>query len=132
VPRLLAGAQRHGRAELAVLAIELGVPPLSVLAIAWVVAVVAAAGWWAVGGAHVPLVLLLSGGVAALTAALLAWAKFGRTVLPLTALLAAPWYILTKVPIYVAFLLRPQRAWVRTQRDAPVRPASPPAAEVAP
>jgi hypothetical protein len=132
VPRLFAAAQRQGRAELAVLAVELGVPPLSALAIAWVVAVAAAAGRWAVGGAEIPLVMLLSAGGAAAAAALLAWAKFGRTVLPPAALAAAPWYILTKLPIYLAFLVRPQRAWVRTQRDAPARPASPPAAEVAP
>jgi hypothetical protein len=34
------------------------------------------------------------------------------------ALLATPLYILSKLPIYVAFLVKRQQQWVRTERDA--------------
>jgi cellulose synthase/poly-beta-1,6-N-acetylglucosamine synthase-like glycosyltransferase len=138
VPRLLSASVRQRRPDLAALAAELSVPPLSVLGLLWAITVTAAAIGWQLGGWELPLVLLLVGGGVTMTAALLAWAKFGRTVLPPTALLAAPWYVLAKLPIYLAFLRRPQRAWVRTPRDTPAQPddsrsgTSPPAAEVNP
>ena len=48
------------------------------------------------------------------------WAAFCRRQVPLVALLAAPLYIAAKLPIYLAFLVKRQKHWVRTQRD-PVR-----------
>src|SRR5947209_14230915 len=53
-----------------------------------------------------------------------AWAKFGRHSLPLTALLAAPFYMAWKVPMYMAFLFKRQKEWNRTARAqaAPVLP----------
>jgi cellulose synthase/poly-beta-1,6-N-acetylglucosamine synthase-like glycosyltransferase len=131
-PRLAAAAVRQRRVDLLGLAAELGVPPLSVLGLLWAAAVAASSAQWYAGGEALPLLLLVGGGGAALTAALLAWAMFGRQVLPPTALLAAPWYVLGKLPIYLAFLLRPQRAWVRTERDSHSGPAGPPPAEAAP
>ncbi|MCY7273212.1 MAG: hypothetical protein LH702_05575 [Phormidesmis sp. CAN_BIN44] len=52
-----------------------------------------------------------------MSAILAAWAKFGRVDLPLRELLAVPFYILWKVPLYLKFLIRPQKTWVRTERD---------------
>jgi len=46
-----------------------------------------------------------------------AWAKFSRAEIPGTALLAMPFYLLWKVPLYFAFLLRPQTRWLKTERD---------------
>ena len=63
-----------------------------------------------------PAGLLLVGGAVAAVAGLFAWAAFGRAVLPPAALLAAPVYAVGKLPMYLAFLVRPQRAWVRTPR----------------
>ena len=83
-----------------------------------------AGGWWAL-----PLWLLLAGGGLLLVAIFAAWAKFGRATLPFTSLLATPFYVLWKVPIYVAYFVRRQQAWVRTERD---RPAVPPPAEQIP
>jgi hypothetical protein len=34
----------------------------------------------------------------------------------LTELLAVPWYIVAKAPVYVRFIVRRQKAWVRTDR----------------
>jgi hypothetical protein len=45
-----------------------------------------------------------------------AWAKFGRD-LPFLSLLVVPFYIIWKLPLYLAFLFKPQTKWVRTERD---------------
>jgi cellulose synthase/poly-beta-1,6-N-acetylglucosamine synthase-like glycosyltransferase len=115
VPRLCIQAVRQRRLDLAGLALELGVPPLSVLALAWtsaaVVSLTLAESW-------LPAWLLLTGGAIAAVAGLLSWFAFGRAVLRPAALLAAPLYAAGKLPMYLKFLVRPQQAWVRTPRDA--------------
>jgi cellulose synthase/poly-beta-1,6-N-acetylglucosamine synthase-like glycosyltransferase len=125
-PRLLREAVRQRRFDLAGLALELGVPPLSVLVMLWTVAVVVAVS---LADSWLPAAVLLSGGAAAGVTGLLAWARFGRGVLPPAALLAAPVYAAGKLPIYLAFLVRRQRAWVRTPRNDP--PPEPLPGEVA-
>jgi cellulose synthase/poly-beta-1,6-N-acetylglucosamine synthase-like glycosyltransferase len=114
VPRLLVEAVRQRRADLAALALELGVPPLSVLALLWVAAVITAlifAESW------LPAGMLLAGGAAVALAGLLAWAKFGRAVLPPAALLGVPVYVIGKLPVYARFIFRPQKTWDRTPRS---------------
>lgn len=123
VPRLIGQAIRLRRPDLLGLALELGVPPLSMVCLAWALGLVAAVGWWAVGGWALPAWLLVGGGMLLFLGVVAAWAKFGRATLPFTSLLATPFYILWKVPIYVAYFVRRQQAWVRTERD---RPAAPP------
>jgi hypothetical protein len=67
-------------------------------------------------------------GLLLLSAVMLAWARFGRSILSLGQLLLIPLYVLWKIPMYIAFIVRPQRQWVRTERD----PAPPPKADSAP
>jgi cellulose synthase/poly-beta-1,6-N-acetylglucosamine synthase-like glycosyltransferase len=124
VPRLCVQAVRQRQIALAGLALELGVPPLSILVLAWVAAVVASL---TLAEAWLPAQLLLGGGAVAGVAGLLAWVEFGRAVLPPAALLAVPIYAFGKLPMYLRFFVRPQRAWVRTPRDAP-----PPSEDVRP
>jgi cellulose synthase/poly-beta-1,6-N-acetylglucosamine synthase-like glycosyltransferase len=118
VPRLLAAGLFRGRPALLGLALELSVPPLSLMGLLYV----AAACLWLVVRPPLPGLLLACGAAAVVAAALAAWARFGRNCLPFTRLLAAPFYALVKVPIYLAFLFRPQRAWVRTTRAGPGPP----------
>jgi hypothetical protein len=58
----------------------------------------------------------VTAGLALIAAILTAWGRFGQTDLPLAQLLAIPFYIVWKVPVYLKFLVRPQRSWVRTDR----------------
>lgn len=48
---------------------------------------------------------------------LLAWAKFGRSVITIRELLTVPFYILSKVTIYFHFFTDKQKSWVKTKRD---------------
>ena len=47
-----------------------------------------------------------------------AWIKFGRKIISGLALLSVPFYLLWKVPIYVGFLINPEKNWIRTKRDS--------------
>ena len=121
VPRLLAAALRHRRIDLLALAMELSVPPLSLLFLLWGATLVALIGGWWMGGSALPALVLGTAGGAVLVLIMAAWARFGRQYLPLRSLLAVPFYVLWKVPIYIAFLLRPQWTWIRTERS-PIPP----------
>jgi hypothetical protein len=88
----------------------------------WAVGVAGLAGGSALGGSPLPAVILGLGGLAVLLAIFAAWLRYGRQRLPFTTLLTAPFYILWKLPIYVRFLFRRQKAWVRTERG-PLSPS---------
>lgn len=115
---LRVASHRHDRA-LWRLALDICVPPLSLLALATgsVLGLSLLAG--ALGGSWLPA------GLAAVATACLgvaigsAWARHGRSTLPLATLLLAPCYVLAKVPMYVGLTRRQPSTWVRTERDAP-------------
>jgi cellulose synthase/poly-beta-1,6-N-acetylglucosamine synthase-like glycosyltransferase len=119
VPAMLRRALSHRDARLLGMALDLCVPPLALLAAAAIVATAAAAGLWA-GSGHVAL-LVIHGALLAvfILAALLAWSVRGRDLVRLRELLSIPLYIGAKLPIYVRFLVRRQKQWVRTDRDKP-------------
>src|SRR5438045_1003250 len=125
VPRLLIAALRRGRPGLFGLALDLSVPPLSMLFLVWALALVGMLAWWAEGGSPLPAAVLAGGGAAAALAGFAAWARFGRDLLPAASLPAVPLYVLGKLPIYLSLLWKPQREWVRTERGA-VPPAEGP------
>lgn len=105
------------RPSLIAAAIDLAVPPLSLLVMAAIATLIATSviGW----GFAIPGPALLAAAslaVAALTL-ILAWARYARESLPLGAALAIPGYILWKLPIYTKFLTGREKAWVRTDRD---------------
>jgi cellulose synthase/poly-beta-1,6-N-acetylglucosamine synthase-like glycosyltransferase len=118
VPWLLLSAVRQCRPDLLGLALELSVPPLSMLTLLWGAAVLL----WCATRTPLPGALLASEAILAAATLLGSWFRFGRDCLPFTSLLAAPFYVLTKIPIYLAFVWKPERAWVRTTRE-PLTPS---------
>ncbi len=117
VPTLLKAAIQQRRLDLLAIALDLSIPPLSLLVMLWVAftALIGLAGL--LTGFWLPTGILLLAGLMIFTAVLAAWLKFGRTNLPASTLLAAPFYILWKIPLYFAYLIKPQTRWVRTSRD---------------
>lgn len=122
VPRLMRVAWQQKRLDLLAIALDLSIPPLSLLVMLWTVGTIAAISWQIVAGSVLPTVILVVEGLMILTAILAAWAKFGRSELPLVALLSVPFYILWKIPLYFSFLVKRQTKWVRTERDAAESP----------
>lgn len=117
-PRLMLAGLRQLRLDLLGLALELSVPPLSLLFCIWVAALtLAMVAWWQINLA-IPAMILIGDAALLVLAIGAAWAKYGRERLPLSVLLLAPVYVLGKLPIYLKFLVRRQKAWVRTERSA--------------
>ena len=117
VPRLIKGAVRRRSVCALALALELAVPPLSLLVMLFLAAIGAAVLAARYGASWVAPNLLLGGGVMVLLCISAAWMKFGRQHLPLMSLLAAPLYVIWKIPLYLAFVFKPQKEWVRTDRS---------------
>jgi cellulose synthase/poly-beta-1,6-N-acetylglucosamine synthase-like glycosyltransferase len=118
VPRLLRHGLMSGRTDLIVLALDLLVPPLSLLVLSLVAGcALCALATLLLSADSTPLaafVLSLSSIVAGVG---VSWYAHGRTLIRAQDLLAIPRYILWKLPLYLGFFLRrKQRVWERTER----------------
>jgi cellulose synthase/poly-beta-1,6-N-acetylglucosamine synthase-like glycosyltransferase len=103
--------------NLLALALDLAVPPLSLLGIL-LMGMLLIVGLAMLFGISPPSVAWLS--AASLTgfvcAVFLSWLKFGRDVVPPSALLLAPSFIFEKICLYARLISRPNSQWVRTDR----------------
>jgi glycosyltransferase involved in cell wall biosynthesis len=116
VPAMVRAAVASRDGGLLGMALDLAVPPLALLAgllaIDWLLAL----GAWLFGagaGVVVAASVLLAGFLLGVVGA---WLVRGRDLVRFTELLSVPWYIAAKLPVYVRFIVRRQRAWVRTDR----------------
>jgi hypothetical protein len=114
----------QGRLDLFVMALDLAVPPLSLLVMLWL-ALTALTLLVIPLGVWLPSAVMGIQGILLSLAIVGAWAKFGRDRLPPKFLLTIPGYVLWKIPLYISFLVRRQTKWVRTARD-PVNPGKQP------
>lgn len=117
-PRLLWQSVRQRQIGLLALTLDMCVPPLALLVLLLCAQVTSTAVLaWA--GLVWPGVAWLSLAIFAvfILNMLAAWWKAGRRWIALGELVSVPWYILRKVPLYLAFLTRRQANWIRTRRD---------------
>ena len=123
VPRLVKAGIGQRRWRLLILALDLAVPPLSLLVTIWGATTLMAMLLGIVGGLWLPVFVLAITGLLILTSIMGSWMKFGRDI-PGLILLTIPFYIFWKIPLYVGFLLKPQTEWIKTKRDelSQVRP----------
>ncbi|WP_336969892.1 glycosyltransferase family 2 protein [Sphingobium aromaticiconvertens] len=70
----------------------------------------------AVGGLATPVVILLLCDFALAAGLFVAWIQYGRALLPWRNIVASARYIIWKLPIFVQFVTRRQRQWIRTDR----------------
>lgn len=115
-PRLIQASIRQGHLALLALALEVAIPPLSLLTIACLL--VASIGLvigalalrlWLTLGSLLPLGLLTA-------SILITWFRYGRSDLSPQQLAQVPAYLLWKIPIYLKFLTHPQSIWIKTSR----------------
>lgn len=119
IPRLFKAFAAKRRIDLLAMALDFSIPPISLLILIWLGLLTTVTVSTIIG--HLSLHILaatIAEGLLMLFAVGLSWAKFGREHVPAKALLAIPFYILWKIPLYFAFLIKPQVEWVRTARDA--------------
>ncbi len=117
VPRLLKTFLQQRRLALLVLALDISIPPLSLLVMLWLTITTMATLATIFGASSLPALMLGITGLGLLSALLLIWTKFGSEDLCLKDLTAIPVYILGKIPIYLKFLVNPQSRWLKTERD---------------
>jgi cellulose synthase/poly-beta-1,6-N-acetylglucosamine synthase-like glycosyltransferase len=116
LPRLVRRGIVNRDIDCAALAVDLLVPPLSLLTILLVALNVICLVYAVVHGGAEPwfasliLLAIFCFGI------LLAWYRFGRGILTTRQLLYIPVYILNKVPLYLAILVKRQVKWVKTSR----------------
>ncbi|TVQ65531.1 MAG: glycosyltransferase, partial [Spirulina sp. DLM2.Bin59] len=118
VPRLVMAGIHQRRWELITLALELAVPPLTLLLLLWGAVMGLSLVLWGLGWLLVwPVLMAMVAGLLLFGAIFTAWLRFGRQDLSARMLLSVPFYILWKIPLYFRFLTRPESEWVRTDRD---------------
>jgi cellulose synthase/poly-beta-1,6-N-acetylglucosamine synthase-like glycosyltransferase len=117
-PILLCNSLRHANVRMLALALDMMVPPLALLLLIIIAAAffgmltsVLSQQWlpWGLPIIHLIIVAI---------AVMLAWVKYGRHILSLKDLMAAPFYVLAKIPLYVKFVFKRQSEWVRSKRDS--------------
>ncbi len=119
VPRLLKTALQKRRFDLLAIALDLLIPPLSLLVMLWAFAMTVALVATYFGITPAPAIILSGAGAMILIAIVSAWSRHCRADIPAKVLFTIPLYILWKIPLYFSFLWKPQTKWVRTERDSP-------------
>lgn len=120
VPRLVAAAFARLSPSLFALALEVAVPPVALLVLLLIASMTISGFWAYAGGSSVPLMLLVAGFATLTICTFAAWARFARLSVPFRALVAIPFYVVWKVPLYFAFLFRREKQWVRTFRGGAI------------
>lgn len=106
------------------LGVDLLVPPLAFLVLAWSLAAVLAGLELLASGARTASVLVLVAGLLASGAIACALARFaGRSALR-GAFLHAPGYVFGKLPLYLGFLWKRETRWRKTERGSSPPPAA--------
>ncbi len=116
-PRLVVHGLMRRKLSLLAMALDLAIPPLSFLMLGLIALLGASGTLLAAGGSPWPVGVTLVAMAMMSAAIFLGWARFARRSVSLKSMLAAPLYILWKLPIYIGFVLRRETRWVRTERD---------------
>jgi cellulose synthase/poly-beta-1,6-N-acetylglucosamine synthase-like glycosyltransferase len=117
VPSLLGRAIRRRDPSLFAFALDLAVPPLSLL-----VSLLALMGslsliWMLLAGRAAPLAIIIAAVIMLGAAIGLAWVRAGRDIIGLRDLFAITAYCALRLPSFFRFLTRRQIAWIRTERS---------------
>jgi len=115
-PRLLKAALKQRSPSLLSMALDLSIPPLSVLGLCLIVMFIVSIVLTIFTGSLTPFILMVILISTFAAAVFSAWYGFGRKIVSLKTLCYVPFYILRKLPLYFSFLIKRQRVWVKTER----------------
>lgn len=117
VPRLIFRAVRQRNRDLLLLALDLAVPPLSLLVLLTLGACVIDLLMAVVTGALAPLAIATADFVLLSATISIAWAGFGRNILPFRRIVLSGLVLLRQMKLFVnLFRGRGPRHWIRTER----------------
>jgi cellulose synthase/poly-beta-1,6-N-acetylglucosamine synthase-like glycosyltransferase len=116
-PKLVKQALQQRRWDLLAMALDLSVPPLSLLTFLWIAIASFSIIVGILTGIWDPTILSSVSGLLLFSSIITAWARFAKDDLQLSKLLFIPLYMVQKIPLYLRFIVKPQKSWIRTQRD---------------
>lgn len=117
VPRALARSLCSGSLALAALAVDMAVPPLSLLVLATVASVMLGGVALGLGASPAALAIPLSSLLLIAAGTVLAWRAVGRDVLPVRELLGLPLHTIRKLGFYHGIASgKASSSWIRTDR----------------
>jgi hypothetical protein len=116
VPKLMASAFRKRNGALFAMALDIAVPPLSLLVLGAAALGAAGALIFVLTGDAGPILAIGTLLLLLLLAVSTARQRFARNVISPSELACAPIYALAKVPLYARFLYKRQVEWVRSAR----------------
>jgi cellulose synthase/poly-beta-1,6-N-acetylglucosamine synthase-like glycosyltransferase len=116
-PRLLLDSIRKFDVRLMSMALDLAVPPLSLVAIANLLIWIGGVLLFVSTKLAAPLVIATISVSMLTVSVFVSWVRYGRQVISLADLGLATYYAIVKIPLYARFLITRQLDWVRSKRD---------------
>jgi hypothetical protein len=83
----------------------------------WTLALSATILWGSVTELWRPVLFVTGAGLLICLAVIAAWVRFGRLMVPVSALVAVPAYIAWKIPLYLGFLFSRRSEWTFRERE---------------
>jgi cellulose synthase/poly-beta-1,6-N-acetylglucosamine synthase-like glycosyltransferase len=117
-PQLLLSSLATLNARGLALALDLAVPPLSLLTLLVIAAWSAAALLSIFAKSYFPLAAASATAALLVLAILLSWRAYGRHVISLISLALAMLQAFLKIPLYLKFVVARQVKWIRSKREA--------------
>lgn len=117
VPALIKESWRQKNVRLLAFALDIGVPPLSLLVLISVSGLAFLAVCLLITDASFAFLILLLSFLYFTAMLTLVWQRFGQDYLSASELAGIPNYVFSKLSIYFSFLVKRQKEWVRTDRD---------------
>jgi hypothetical protein len=117
LPRLLIRATYRRSLSLFAFALDLCVPPLSLVVMSLMLLECATFGWFLVTE-HIAPLSIASASTVLLSASIgIAWWRVGREIIHLRDIFATAVYCALRIPSFVRFLTKRQVDWIRTERS---------------
>jgi glycosyltransferase involved in cell wall biosynthesis len=117
-PKLFAQGISKGDKNLLAMAFDLSIPPLALLvALQLGYAVITGITFNMFHVGDVAFFITLLGTTLLISAISIAWMGWGRNIISFSKMLLVPVYVISKIPHYVKFLFKRQKAWNKTERD---------------
>jgi cellulose synthase/poly-beta-1,6-N-acetylglucosamine synthase-like glycosyltransferase len=117
VPNLILQAITKKDLGLLALALDIGVPPLALLILMTLICLILFSLYYWFTQSSIALFVLICSFIYFSLSLLSVWWRYGRQFLSAKELAGIPIYVINKLAIYVAFIFKRQKAWVRTERD---------------
>ena len=117
LPRLILQALKSRNFKLLALGLDLMVPPLAALSLVLLTSMIANGVWWLITDRPHALLISLFAVALLVSSVMLAWIRDGHRIVSLSELIGLPWYVLSKIPMYLRLFTKRQVEWVRTKRD---------------